>query len=81
MKIRTFFKILFCFGMLLTLVLYLFHLYGNYIEKTQKPVAYYTLEGYREKISYKRSNVILVNYKSKKYELHTGDRILNKIKC
>lgn len=80
MKIKTFFKTLFCVGLVLTLVLYLFHLYGNYIEKTQKPVADYTLDGYREKINYKRSNVILVTYKSKQYELHTGDRIFNKIK-
>ena len=43
MKIKTFFKTLFCVGLVLTLVLYLFHLYGNYIEKTQKPVADYTL--------------------------------------
>ena len=80
MKIKTFFKTLFCVGLVLTLVLYLFHLYGNYIEKTQKPVADYTLDGYREKINYKRSNVNLVTYKSKQYELHTGDRIFNKIK-
>lgn len=79
MKIKTFFKTLFCVGLVLTLVLYLFHLYGNYIEKTQKPVADYTLDGYKEKINYKRSNVILVTYKSKQYELHTGDRIFNKV--
>ncbi len=30
--------------------------------------------------NYKRSNTILITYKSKQYRLHTGDRNLNKIK-
>lgn len=33
MKIKTLFKTIFCAGLVLTLVLYLCHLYGNYIEK------------------------------------------------
>ena len=41
MKIKTLFKTIFCAGLVLTLVLYLCHLYGNYIEKTQKSVADY----------------------------------------
>ena len=32
MKIKTLFKTIFCAGLVLTLVLYLCHLYGNYIE-------------------------------------------------
>ena len=36
--------------------------------------------GYEEKLNYKRSNTILITYKSKQYKLHTGDRNLNKIK-
>ena len=31
MKIKTLFKTIFCAGLVLTLVLYLCHLYGNYI--------------------------------------------------
>ena len=41
MKIKTLFKIIFCAGLVLTLVLYLCHLYGNYIEKNTG--AYYWL--------------------------------------
>ena len=37
MKIRTFFKTLFCAGLVLSLALYLLYLHGNHIEKTQKP--------------------------------------------
>ena len=33
MKIKTLFMTFFCAGLVLTLVLYLCHLYGNYIEK------------------------------------------------
>lgn len=80
MKIKTFFKTLFYMGLVLTLVLYLLHLYGNYIEQTQEPITDYTYNGYKEKSSYKSSNTILINYKSKQYALHTGNRILDKIK-
>lgn len=79
MKIRTFFKTLYCFGFALSLVLYLFHLYGDYIEKTQNPVTDYTYNGYKEKSNYKSSNSIFITYKSKRYTLHSGDRILDKI--
>ena len=41
MKIKTLFKTIFCAGLVLTLVLYLCHLYGNYIEKNTG--AYYWL--------------------------------------
>ena len=61
MKIKTLFKIIFCAGLILTVVLYLCHLYGNHIERTQEPIVDYI-------------------YKSKQYTLHTGDRILDKIK-
>lgn len=80
MKIRTFFKTLFCAGLVLSLALYLLYLHGNYIEKTQKPIVDYQYNGYEEKLNYKRSNTILITYKSKQYKLHTGDRNLNKIK-
>lgn len=80
MKIKTFFKVLFCVGLVLTLVLYSLHLYGNYIERTQESITGYTYNGYREKSNYKSSNIILITYKSKQYTLHTGDRILDKIK-
>lgn len=80
MKIRTFFKILFCAGLGLALALYLLSLYGNHIEKTREPITDYTYNGYEDKINYKRSNTVLITYKSKQYSLHTGDRILNKIK-
>lgn len=80
MKIKTFFKTFFCVGLVLTLVLYLLHLYGNYIERTQEPITDYTYNGYKEKSNYKSSNIILITYKSKQYTLHTGNRILDKIK-
>ncbi len=80
MKIKTFFKTLFCIGLVVALCLYLLHLYGNYIEQTQQPITDYTYNGYQEKSSYKNSNVIFITYKSKQYTLHTGDRILDKIK-
>ncbi len=80
MKIKTLFKTIFCAGLVLTLVLYLCHLYGNYIEKTQEPITGYTYNGFEEKSNYKSSNTILITYKSKQYVLHTGDRILDKIK-
>lgn len=80
MKIKTLFKTIFCVGLVLTLVLYLCHLYGNYIEKTQEPITGYTYNGFKEKSNYKSSNTILITYKSKQYALHTGDRVLDKIK-
>lgn len=80
MKIKTLFKSIFCAGLALALVLYLCHLYGNHIEKTQKPITDYIYNGFEEKSNYKSSNTILITYKSKQYRLHTGDRILNKIK-
>lgn len=80
MKIKTLFKTIFCAGLVLTLALYLLYLYGNHIEKTQDPITNYTYNGYEEKLNYKRSNSILITYKSKQYTLHTGDRILSKIK-
>ena len=80
MKIKTLFMTFFCAGLVLTLVLYLCHLYGNYIEKTQEPITGYTYNGFKEKSNYKSSNTILITYKSKQYALHTGDRILDKIK-
>lgn len=80
MKIRTFFKTLFFTGLVLTLVLYLCHLYGNYIEETQEPIIGYTYNGFKGKSNYKSSNTIFITYKSKQYTLHTGDRILAKIK-
>ena len=54
--------------------------HGNYIEKTQEPITEYIYNGFEEKSNYKSSNTILITYKSKQYRLHTGDRILNKIK-
>ena len=80
MKIKTLFKTIFCAGLILAFVLYLCHLYGNYIEKTQEPITDYIYNGFEEKSNYKSSNTILITYKSKQYRLHTGDRILNKIK-
>lgn len=80
MKIKTLFKTIFCAGLVLTLVLYICHLYGNYIEKTQEPITVYTYNGFKEKSNYKSSNTILITYKSKQYALHTGDRVLDKIK-
>ena len=80
MKIKTLFKIIFCAGLILTVVLYLCHLYGNHIERTQEPIVDYIYNGFKEKSNYKRSNTILITYKSKQYTLHTGDRILDKIK-
>lgn len=80
MKIKTLFKTLFCAGLVLSLALYLLYLHGNHIEKTQKPIVDYQYNGYEEKLNYKRSNTILITYKSKQYKLHTGDRNLNKIK-
>lgn len=69
MKIKTLFKTIFCAGLVLTLVLYLCHLYGNYIEKTQEPITGYTYNGFEEKSNYKSSNTILITYKSKQYVL------------
>lgn len=80
MKIKILFKTIFCAGLILAFVLYLCHLYGNYIEKTQEPITDYIYNGFEEKSNYKSSNTILITYKSKQYRLHTGDRILNKIK-
>ena len=80
MKIKTLFKTIFCAGLVLTLVLYLCYLYGNYIEETQEPITDYTYNGFEEKSNYKSSNTILITYKSKQYVLHTGDRVLDKIK-
>lgn len=80
MKIKTFFKTLFCIGLVVALCLYLLHIYGNYIEQTQQPITDYTYNGYQEKSSYKNSNVIFTTYNSKQCTLHTGDRILDKIK-
>ena len=40
----------------------------------------FTCKGFKEKSNYKSSNTILITYKSKQYALHTGDRILDKIK-
>ena len=71
MKIKTLFKTIFCAGLVLTLVLYLCHLYGNYIEKTQEPITGYTYNGFKKSI-YKSSNTILITYKSKQYVFHTG---------
>lgn len=48
--------------------------------KTQEPITGYTYNGFEEKSNYKSSNTILITYKSKQYALHTGDRILDKIK-
>ena len=79
MKIRTFFKTLFCAGLVLSLALYLLYLHGNHIEKTQKPIVDYQYNGYEEKLNYKRSNTILITYKSKQYKLHTGDQWFVKI--
>lgn len=80
MKIKTLFKAIFCVGLALTFALYLLHLYGNHLEKTQAPITGYTYNGYKEKSNYKSSNIILITYKSKEYTLHTGDRILDRIK-
>ena len=80
MKIKTLFKTMFCVGLVLTFALYLLHLYGNYLEKTQEPITSYAYNGYKEKSNYKSSNIILITYKSKQYTLHTGDRILAEIK-
>ena len=80
MKIKTFFETFFFAGLVLTLFLYLCHLYGNYIEKTQEPITDYTYNGFKTRSNYKRSNTILITYKSKQYALHTGDKILDKIK-
>ena len=71
---------LFCIGLVIAICLYLLHIYGNYIEQTQQPITDYTYNGYQEKSSYKNSNVIFITYKSRQYTLHTGDRILDKIK-
>lgn len=79
MKIKTLFKINFCAGLILTVVLYLCHLYGNHIERTQEPIVDYIYNGFKEKSNYKSSNKIFITYKSKQYTLHTGDRILDKI--
>lgn len=80
MKIRTLFKTMFWIGLVLTFALYLLHLYGNYLEKTQEPITTYTYDGYKEKSNYKSSNIILITYQSELYTLHTGDRVLERIK-
>ena len=80
MKIKTLFKTLFCAGLVLSLALYLLYLHGNQTERTQKSIVDYQYNRYEEKLNYKRSNTILITYKSKQYALHTGDRILDKIK-
>lgn len=49
MKIKTLFKTIFCAGLILAFVLYLCHLYGNYIEKTQEPITDYIYNGFEEK--------------------------------
>ena len=49
MKIKTLFKTIFCAGLALALVLYLCHLHGNYIEKTQEPITDYIYNGFEEK--------------------------------
>ena len=49
MKIKTLFKIIFCAGLILTIVLYLCHLYGNHIERTQEPIVDYIYNGFKEK--------------------------------
>ena len=36
--------------------------------------------GLRKKVTIRVQHTILITYKSKQYRLHTGDRILNKIK-
>ena len=59
----------------------MFNLYGRYIEQTQNPITDYTYNGYLEKRHYKSSNQIYITYNSKQYTLHTGDRILAKIKA
>ena len=41
----------------------------------------YTYNGYLEKRHYKSSSQIYITYNSKQYTLHTGDRILDKIKA
>ena len=51
MKIKTLFMTFFCAGLVLTLVLYLCHLYGNYIEKTQEPITGYTIMDLRKKVT------------------------------
>lgn len=61
MKIKTLFKTIFYAGLALALVLYLCHLYGNYIEKTQEPITDYIYNGFEEKSNYKSSNTILIN--------------------
>ena len=80
MKIKTFFKSFFGVGLVLSLALYLLHLYGSYIEETEKPITDFTYNGYEEKSNYKRTNAILITYNSKQYRLHTGDRVLDQIK-
>ena len=51
MKIKTLFKINFCAGLILTVVLYLCHLYGNHIERTQEPIVDYIYNGFKEKVT------------------------------
>lgn len=80
MKIRTLFKTIFFAGLVLSFALYFLFLYGKHIERTHEPITNYQYNGFEDKINYKRSNTILVTYNSKQYRLHTGDRILDKIK-
>jgi len=77
MKIKTLFITAYCFGFALSLVLYLFNLYGDYIEKTQSPVVDYTYNGYKDKTNYKTNNRIYITCRSKQYTIKTGNRILD----
>ena len=79
MKIRTLFKTLFCAGLVLSLALYLLYLHGNHIEKTQKPIVDYQYNGYEEKPNYKRSNTILITYKSRDKTNPAQKSVLNNI--
>ena len=58
----------------------LYVMQADHIERTQEPIVDYIYNGFKEKSNYKSSNTILITYKSKQYTLHTGDRILDKIK-
>ena len=53
MKIKTFFKMLFCIGLVITICLYLLHIYGNYIEQTQQAITDYTYNGYQKRVAIK----------------------------
>lgn len=51
MKIKTLFKTIFCAGLVLTLVLYLCHLYGNYIEKHRSLLLVIHIMDLRKKVT------------------------------